>query len=401
MIPTGKSFLDTFKEGFKSPQPAEQKEPAKPIEEPKAEVKPEEQPTEQPAEPKEPVAQDPKPEEPKEQPKEEPKAEEPTPEPAKPEINDDAVLSYFKEKYADKAGSLEKIEDLFKKPEPVADPFENVSEDVQGFIKYHKETGRGIEDWNKLNEDYSKKSPLDLAREKVAEMTDLKGEDIDGYLEKKLNIDLSDPKEIDKFDLVELKSFTKDYLAQKEADKEKYRVPVAKEAEKEMVTLDNGQKIPKEDYEKLVENRNNYLESLKAAADNITKADFKVTYDDNGEKKELELAYDYSKDDVHKMTSLASDLEGTLKTLFGTDKGFNHKDLQESLFWLDKEGRSKAINAIVHKALAKRTEELMEEHYNPKFGTEPRIPKANGTKRQQVDGQGKKLGTVQHDFTNV
>ena len=389
----GKNLLNTFKEGFKSPEPAKQ------VEEPKAEVKPEEKPAT--PEPKEPVAQIPKPEEPKEQPKEEPKAEDPAPEPAKLEINDDAVLSYFKEKYADKAGSLENIEDLFKKPEPQADPFENVSEDVKGFVKYHKETGRGIEDWNKLNEDYSKKSPLDLARAKVAETTDLKGEDIDGYLEKKLNIDLSDPNEVDKFDLVELKSFTKDYLAQKESDKEKYKVPAAKEAEKDMVTLDNGQKIPKEEYEKLVENRNNYLESLKAAADNITKADFKVTYDDNGEKKELELAYDYSKDDVHKMTSLASDLDGTLKTLFGTDKGFNHKDLQESLFWLDKEGRGKAINAIVHKALAKRTEELMEEYYNPKFGTEARIPKANGTKRQQVDGQGKKLGTLQHDFTNV
>lgn len=394
----GKNFLNTFMGNDKTPPAAELKEPAK--EEPKAEVKPEEKPTEQP-EPKEPVAQDPKPEEPKEQPKEEPKAEEPTSEPAKPEINDDAVLSYFKEKYADKASSLEKIEDLFKKPEPQADPFENVSEDVQGFIKYHKETGRGIEDWNKLNEDYSTKSPLDLARAKVAEMTDLKGDDIDGYLEKKLSIDLSDPKEIDKFDLVELKTFTKDYLAQKESDKEKYKVPVAKEAEKEMVTLNNGQKIPKEEYEKLVESRNTYLESIKAAADNITKADFKVTYDDNGDKKEMELAYDYSKDDVHKMTSHASDLEGTLKTLFGTDKGFDHKNLQESLFWLDKEGRQKAINAIVHKALAQRTEELMEELHNPNFKTEPRIPKQDGTKRHQLNGNVKKAGTVQHDFSNV
>lgn len=386
----GKNLLGTFKEGFKSPEPAKQ------VEEPKVEVKPEEQPAT--PEIQEPVAEIPKP---KEQPKEEPKAEDPAPEPAKLEINDDAVLSYFKEKYADKAGSLENIEDLFKKPEPVADPFENVSEDVKGFVKYHKETGRGIEDWNKLNEDYSKKSPLDLARAKVAETTDLKGEDIDGYLEKKLNIDLSDPNEVDKYDLVELKSFTKDYLAQKESDKEKYKVPATKEAEKDMVTLDNGQKIPKEEYEKLVESRNTYLESLKAAADNITKADFKVTYDDKGDKKEIELAYDYSKDDVHKMTSHASDLEGTLTKLFKSENGFNHKDLQESLFWLDKEGRNKAINAIVHKALAQRTEELMEELHNPNFRTEPRLPKQDGTKRQQSFEPVKKYGTLQHDFSNV
>lgn len=389
----GKNLLGTFNEGFKSPEPAKQ------VEEPKVEVKPEEQPATQ--ETQEPVAEILKPEEPKGQPKVEPKVKDPAPEPAKLEINDDAVLSYFKEKYADKAGSLEKLEDLFKKPETVADPFENVSEDVKGFVKYHKETGRGIEDWNKLNEDYSKKSPLDLARAKVAETTDLKGEDIDGYLEKKLNIDLSDPDEVDKYDLVELKSFTKDYLTQKESDKEKYKVPATKEAEKDMVTLDNGQKIPKEEYEKLVESRNTYLESLKAAADNITKADFKVTYDDKGDKKEIELAYDYSKDDVHKMTSHASDLEGTLTKLFKSENGFNHKDLQESLFWLDKEGRNKAINAIVHKALAQRTEELMEELHNPNFRSEPRLPKQDGTKRQQSVGTVKKAGTLQYDFSNT
>lgn len=309
------------------------------------------------------------------------------------QITDEDVLNFLKQK---SGKEIKSFDDLFKEPEPIADPLEGVSEEAKQFLNFTKETGRGIDEWNKLNTDYSKLSPLDLARQKVLDMSNgiiTTVEEADEYLQKKLNVDLSDPSEIDKTDLVDLKNFSSDYLEKLNSEKEKYRKPVE---QKEMITLDNGQKMLKEDYDNLLNQRNQYLDAIKASANNITTAKFDIGYDDNGEQKAMEIVYDYSKDDVHSMTSSASDVDATIAKLFRTEKGFDYSSFQEALFWMNPERRKKAINAIVHKALAQRTEELLVEETNP-GKAQPKMPLSGQPKKAELPQQ-KSVGKVLYEF---
>jgi hypothetical protein len=66
------------------------------------------------------------------------------------EIDDDVVLSHIKTKYNKEISS---IEDLFKEPEI---PQVMLDSDVEAFQKYKKETGRGIEDFYRLQQDFEK-----------------------------------------------------------------------------------------------------------------------------------------------------------------------------------------------------------------------------------------------------
>jgi predicted transcriptional regulator len=326
------------------------------------------------------------------------KAEEKVEDSKKLELSDDMVTEYL----AKKSGrEIKSLDDLFKEPETAEDPIADLPDEIQQFVKYAKETGRSFEDWTKLNADYSKLSPLDAARQKAINDSggELSKDEVDDYLEKKLNIDLSSD-ELEKFDVIELKNYSKDYINKLTQEQEKYKAPIEKAPEKEMVTLENGQKMPKEQYDQLVSARNNYLESLKATADKITEANFNVVVDNNGEKKELPLSYEYSKEDVHNMTSMASDLDATMAKLFKTENGFNHAALQEALFWMSP-GKDKAINAIVHKALAQQAEEFLKDSTNANF-QQPRIPSKGGdaSKKQSVM-EGTTDGSVKYDFSNV
>ena len=64
-------------------------------------------------------------------------------------LKDTDVLSYIKEKY-DK--DINSIDELFKKK----DKSEDLPEDVSALLDFKRETGRGIEDFIKLNRDYDK-----------------------------------------------------------------------------------------------------------------------------------------------------------------------------------------------------------------------------------------------------
>jgi len=64
------------------------------------------------------------------------------------EIDDDAVLSHIKTKYN---REVSKIDDLFQQ--------NDLDEDVAAFQKYKRETGRGIEDFIKLNRDIDSLDP--------------------------------------------------------------------------------------------------------------------------------------------------------------------------------------------------------------------------------------------------
>lgn len=75
--------------------------------------------------------------------------------------DDNGVLNYLSEKLGKQVTSFE---DMYKDPEPVADPFENKPE-FKAMYEWSERTGRPINDWVKFQKDYDQMSDLDVARE--------------------------------------------------------------------------------------------------------------------------------------------------------------------------------------------------------------------------------------------
>ena len=136
-------------------------------------------------------------------------------------LKDEDVLSYIKNRYNKEVTS---IDELFQKREEA----EELPGDVSAYFKYKKETGRGIEDFVKLNRDYSSMDSDSLLAEYYSQTDeDLDAEDIAYMIEDKFSYDedLDDPKDIKKKELAKKKELVK---AKKyfEDSKEAYRIPV-------------------------------------------------------------------------------------------------------------------------------------------------------------------------------
>lgn len=300
-----------------------------------------------------------------------------------PQIDDDVILAYFRDK---KGKELESLDDLFKTAEPPApaDPYEGMAEDVVAFLKYHKDTGRGFNDYVELNKDINAMSPVDIAVDRA--MSEIGGgvtrEDAVAYLEKKLGVDMSSPEEMDKADLMELRVYGNPHREKLIEQQQKYRMPVSAAQGREnqdLVRLDDGTVMQREEYENLRSQRELYLENIRKTADSITGSNFKVKVDNNGEEKVYELGYEYSTEDKHNMVSASADIRSTFSQLFESQKGFDYAGLEEAMWWANPNNRAKAINSIVHKALAERTQEFMEITNNTGVKT-GKIPKPDGAK---------------------
>lgn len=139
---------------------------------------------------------------------------------AKPEINEDDVLSFIKNKYNK---PISKIEDLFT---PVEKEIE-LPEDVKAYFDYKKETGRTIEDFVRLNRDLSKADPNELLTEfYLATEEGLDREDITAIMaEFEYDEDIDDENSVKKAKLAKKKAIAK---AKKyfEDQKEKFKIPI-------------------------------------------------------------------------------------------------------------------------------------------------------------------------------
>lgn len=299
-------------------------------------------------------------------------------------ISESDILEYLK---TNKGFEGEGIDTLFQKQEAPADPFEGLSDEVKQFLKFNKETnGRGIEDWVSLNKDYTQVSPLELAREKAIKESDgaLTKADVDEYLEKKLGISLEDTNKIEKFDLIDLKNYGKDYLQSKIAEQQKYKAPLEQEVQK--VQLPNGEKVTQQEYQQLVDNqKKEYIKTIKQSSDNIKDVGFEIPFDFNGDKKTINVTYDYSQEDKHKMVSDASDIDAFfLKNFQNKDGSIKAKELQEAMWRMNLEN----FNKVVIDAAQKMTGEVMEmnlsKENNFKFPTDRITPNKNGQKTVPV-----------------
>ena len=94
---------------------------------------------------------------------------------AQPELNEDEVLSYIGKRYGKEINSIDELVSERKESEPLP-------EDVAAYLKYKKETGRGFNDFAKLQKDYSDLSPDALLKEYYSITEEgLDSEDIDDY----------------------------------------------------------------------------------------------------------------------------------------------------------------------------------------------------------------------------
>jgi len=104
------------------------------------------------------------------------KIEEVAQEPA--ELSEQEVLSYIGKRYGREINSLDELN-------AAREEAEKLPEDVAAYFKYKKETGRGIEDYVKLQRDFSAMHPDSLLREylTITEGEGLDPEDIDSLME--------------------------------------------------------------------------------------------------------------------------------------------------------------------------------------------------------------------------
>lgn len=137
------------------------------------------------------------------------------------EIDDSKVLSYIGQRYNREINNLD---ELFEQRQQN----EDLPEDVSAFLKYKKDTGRGIEDFIRLNKNYDEMDEDSLLFEYQREQNpDLETEDIKFDVSDRFayDEDFDDEKEIKKKRLAKKKELSK---AKKYFNdlKEQYRVPL-------------------------------------------------------------------------------------------------------------------------------------------------------------------------------
>ena len=92
-------------------------------------------------------------------------------------LSEDEVLSHINERYNK---NIESVDDLFATRETQ----EELPEDVASYLKYKKETGRGIEDYVRLNQNFDDMEPDNLLRKYFKETEEgLDDEDINFKME--------------------------------------------------------------------------------------------------------------------------------------------------------------------------------------------------------------------------
>jgi len=162
-----------------------------------------------------------------------------------PELNEDEVLSYIGKRYGKEINSIDELVSEREESEPLP-------EDVAAYLKYKKETGRGFNDFAKLQKDYSDLSPDALLREYYTITEEgLDPEDIDDMMDEfSIDEDIHEPTEIKKIKLAKKKEIAKakKFLRQQQ---EQYKQP-----------LESRESSASESNEELIEYRQ-YLESAK------------------------------------------------------------------------------------------------------------------------------------------
>ena len=240
-----------------------------------------------------------------------------------PELNEDEVLSYIGKRYGKEINSIDELVSEREESEPLP-------EDVAAYLKYKKETGRGFNDFAKLQKDYSDLSPDALLREYYSITEEgLDPEDIDMLMEDFVyDEDIHEPNEIKKIKLAKKKEIAKakKFLRQQQ---EQYKQPL--ESRESSASVNNDE---------LIEYRQ-YLESAKAQQDDaIQKREWFVKKSDEVFSSEFKgFKFNIGENDVVYSPGSASELKKAQETPLN----FVNKYLDSNGFIKDAEGYHKAL----------------------------------------------------------
>lgn len=139
---------------------------------------------------------------------------------AETELSEEQVLSYIGKRYNKQINSFDELVSEREESEPLP-------EDVAAYLKYKKETGRGFEDFLKLNKDYNSMDPDRLLRDYLAiTQESLDEEDINTLMEEySYDEDIDDDSRIKRVKIARKKAIAeaKNFF---NSQKEKYKLPL-------------------------------------------------------------------------------------------------------------------------------------------------------------------------------
>jgi hypothetical protein len=137
--------------------------------------------------------------------------------PESPGISDENVLSYIKERYNKDINSVEELFDT-RESNP------ELPEDVKKYFEYKKETGRGIEDFYKLQKNYDDMDDDSVLADYYGVQEEgLDAIDIMDLMDEKFGFDVD---EDDEKDIKKRKLAKKRELAKARKQKDKYKIPL-------------------------------------------------------------------------------------------------------------------------------------------------------------------------------
>lgn len=252
----------------------------------------------------------------------------------KSSIDEDSVLKFLSEK---RGMTFSSVDDIFKKEEPES-PFAN--EEIAKINKFAKETGRGIDDYFKLNEDLETKDDITILREAY-----LSNGGLSSDFEIEYDLDLQELSEEDGYTEAEIKT------SKREIHKRNLRVQKeAKEVRNSLNELKTKLNQPIDGFKKPVDTNaglEHWKNGVSEAAQNF----------DLGIE-----GYEYTAD-PKELTERYSTLESILDS-FRDEKGvFNHSAMIKS-FEISKNIES-IVNAREKQAAAKAEEALIKKMENP------------------------------------
>lgn len=243
------------------------------------------------------------------------------------ELSEEDVLKYIGNRYGKEIKSLDELNQQ-REEEPLP-------EDVSKYLKYKKDTGRGFDDFVKLQKDYDEMDQDQLLREYLtATERGLDADDIEDLMEDySWDEDIDDEKSIKKTKLAKKKILAKakDYFTQ---EQEKYRVP-----------LESSRESNSEFSNEEIEAYRNYIAEAKTSQESLNRKNevfHKKTDDVFSEFKGFEFTLDNNK--VYFSPGDAAEL----KTSQLNPQNFINKFLDEDGMMVDAAGYHKSLAMAMH-----------------------------------------------------
>ena len=243
------------------------------------------------------------------------------------ELSEEDVLKYIGNRYGKEIKSLDELNQQ-REEEPLP-------EDVSKYLKYKKDTGRGFDDFVKLQKDYDEMDQDQLLREYLAATErGLDADDIEDLMEDySWDEDIDDEKTIKKTKLAKKKILAKakDYFTQ---EQEKYRVP-----------LESSRESNSEFSNEEIEAYRNYIAEAKTSQESLNRKNevfHKKTDDVFSEFKGFEFTLDNNK--VYFSPGDAAEL----KTSQLNPQNFINKFLDEDGMMVDAAGYHKSLAMAMH-----------------------------------------------------